>query len=103
MQKDLHVKITQMLQAIEPSAEVFLYGIMTKGKGLHQKQLDFLILLDGEINSARSDRIRHLFYSVEKETNHHCHIIIKNRKEWNNPNQNKVPLHTRLKHEGIYL
>ena len=101
MNKDIHAAIMKMLLPIEPTAELILHGISSTGKGKHSQERDFLILVDGEIDSVRIDRIKHLFYSVEKETGHPCTVIIKNRLEWNNPKQKKLSFSARLKEGGI--
>jgi len=69
-------KVKKTVTGIEPSAEVFLFGSRPETILPSFSDWDFLVLVDGKVDSVRVDRIRHLLYEIEWETgeviSHHC-------------------------------
>jgi uncharacterized protein len=97
----LKVKIS--ILSIEPSAEVFLFGSRARNDFSEFSDWDFLVLVDGEVDTPRVDRIRHALYEIEWETGEVISTIIKSRKLWNHPDYFIVPLHKSVAREGILL
>ena len=58
-----HVK--QTVHEIEPDADIILYGSRARGDARPESDWDFLILLDGVVDDARTDAIRHRLYDIE--------------------------------------
>ena len=59
--------------------------------------------MDGEVTTARADKIRHSLYEIEWETGEVISTIVKSRQLWNDPNYRIVPLHKAVEREGILL
>ena len=73
-------KIKQAVQAIEPQAQIFLYGSRARGDAQPDSDWDILILVDGITNPARTSQIRRQIYEIEWETEEVlCTIIRSNR------------------------
>ena len=68
MKEDLLKKVKEALVEIEPSAEIYLYGSRARHDSREDSDWDFLILVDGVVDTARTDRIRHRLYEIEWET-----------------------------------
>lgn len=96
-------KVKISVLQVEPSAEVILFGSRARNDFSKFSDWDFLVLVDGEINSARIDKIRHLLYEIEWETGEVISTIVKSRQLWNNPDYRVVPLHKSVEREGILL
>lgn len=96
-------KVKELVLSIEPSAEVFLFGSRARNDFTEFSDWDFLVLVDGEVDSARVDRIRHLLYEIEWDTGEVISSIVKSRRLWNNPDYRVVPLHKSVEREGILL
>jgi uncharacterized protein len=60
-----HVK--QSIHEIAPDADIILYGSRARGDAHPESDWDFLILLDGVVDDARTDAIRHRLYDIEWE------------------------------------
>jgi predicted nucleotidyltransferase len=96
-------KVKSTILCIEPSAEVILYGSRVRNDYTEYSDWDFLVLVDGDVNSERTDRIRHALYEVEWESGEVISSIIRNRKVWNSPKYQVIPLHSTVELEGIRI
>ncbi|MDD5673739.1 MAG: nucleotidyltransferase domain-containing protein [Chitinivibrionales bacterium] len=103
MKDILLLKVKEAVVQLEPSAEVILYGSRARNDFREYSDWDFLILVDGTVDTARVDRIRHLLYEIEWETGEVISTIVKSRQLWNNPDYRIVPLHKSVEREGILL
>jgi predicted nucleotidyltransferase len=96
-------KVKNVVKQIEPSAEIILYGSRAR-KDFHEgSDWDFLILVDGIVDTVRTDRIRHAIYDVELETDEILSSIVKSRQEWLSPKFRIIPLHENVEREGIVI
>jgi predicted nucleotidyltransferase len=96
-------KVKESVLKIEPSAEVFLFGSRARDGYREYSDWDFLVLVDGEVDTARTDRIRHSLYEIELDTGEVISTIVKSRQLWNSPDYRIVPLHRSVEREGIRL
>jgi uncharacterized protein len=103
MEKLLLIKVKKCVLDIEPTAEVFLFGSRARNDFTEFSDWDFLVLVDGEVTTARADRIRHSLYEIEWETGEVISTIVKSKTLWNDPRYRIVPLHQSIEREGILL
>jgi uncharacterized protein len=96
-------KVKKTVLEIEPSAEVILYGSRARDDYQEHSDWDFLVLLDGPVDTARTDRIRNALFDIELETDQVISSIVRSRKEWNSPKYSVVPLHKNVEREGINI
>jgi predicted nucleotidyltransferase len=96
-------KVKNAVRQIEPSAEIILYGSRARNDFREYSDWDFLVLLDGPVDTARTDRVRHVLFEIELDTDQVISSIIRNRQEWNSPKYSVVPLHRNVEREGILL
>jgi len=103
MKSELLDRVKSAVKKIEPSAEIILYGSRAR-KDFHEgSDWDFLILVDDIVDTGRTDRIRHVIYNVELETNEILSSIVKSRQEWQSPKFRIIPLHENVEREGIVI
>jgi len=100
---ELPEKVKNAVRQIEPSAEIILYGSRARNDFREYSDWDFLVLVDGEVDTARVDRVRHLLFDIELDTGEVISSIVKNRQMWNSPEYSVVPLHRNVEREGILL
>ena len=103
MKSALLDKVKNAVRQIEPSAEIILYGSRAREDFHESSDWDFLILVDGIVDSIRTDRVRHAIYNVELETNEILSSIVKSLQEWQSPKFRSIPLHENVDREGIVI
>jgi hypothetical protein len=103
MKSEIPDRVKSLVAEIDPSAELYLYGEQCRGDCKNGTDWDFLILLDGPLDSARLDLIRHQLYKVSCDAGKEINVVFKGRQEWNSPENKNVPLYKRIRREGIAL
>lgn len=103
MRDEILKQVKKTVLKIEPSAEVILYGSRARDDYLEHSDWDFLVLVDGSVDTTRTDRIRHALFEIELETDQIISSIIRSRQEWNSPKYSVVPLHKNVEREGIHI
>ena len=101
MKDTLSIKVKEAVVKLEPSAEVILYGSRARNDFREYSDWDFLILVDGPVDTARTDRIRRVLFEIELDTDQIISSIIRSRQDWNSPRYSVVPLHKNVEREGI--
>jgi uncharacterized protein len=96
-------KVKEAVILLEPSAEVILYGSRARDDFREYSDWDFLVLVDGPVDTVRTDRIRRVLFDIELDTDQIINSIIRSRQEWNSPKYSVVPLHRNVEREGIRL
>ena len=102
-QDELLEQVKQAVRDMEPNAEIILYGSRSRGHAVSESDWDFIILVDGPLNDARIDKIRHRLYEIEWESGEIISYIVRNRLEWNSGPYQAMPFHKRVEQEGVRL
>ena len=95
------VKLT--VHEIEPDADIILYGSRARGDAHAESDWDFLILLDGAVDDARTDAIRHRLYEIEWDAGEVLSSIVRSRQEWDTPLHQVTPLSKVIREQGILI
>jgi predicted nucleotidyltransferase len=95
--------IKEAVIAVEPGAEITLYGSRSRGDSTPESDWDLLILIDDDINDERIDRIRYQLYEIEWESGEIISSIIRNRRKWHNSPYNTMPFYNKVENEGVLL
>ncbi len=101
--EELLEQVRQAIREVEPVAEIILYGSRSRGDAVRESDWDFLILVNGPLSDARTDRVRHRLYEVEWESGEIISSIVRNREQWNSDLYQAMPFHQRVVLEGIRL
>ena len=103
MREEILRKVKEAVLQLETSADVILYGSRARDDYREYSDWDFLILLDGQIDTKRIDRIRYALYEIELDTDQIISSIVRSREEWDSPRYSVVPLHRNIEREGISI
>ncbi len=101
--KGLRGPIRQAVRAVEPGAEIILYGSRARGDAGPESDWDLLILVDGPVDGDRKTAIRHRLYEVEWDSDEVLTSIIFSREDWNSPLYRAMPFHQNVDQDGISL
>jgi uncharacterized protein len=101
--EDMLDRVKGAVRAIEPDAEIILYGSRSRGEFVSESDWDFLILVSGHLDDKRVDAIRHRLYEVEWECGEVISSIVRRREEWHSELYKSIPFHRRVEQEGIRL
>ena len=101
--KELLEQVKQTVHEIEPDADIILYGSRARGDAHAESDWDFLILLDGMVDDARTDAIRHRLYDIEWDAGEVLSSIVRSRQEWDTPLYQVTPLSKVIREQGIRI
>jgi uncharacterized protein len=101
--EELLDQVKRAVRAVEPGAEIILYGSRSRGEAVSESDWDFLILVSGHLDDKRVDTIRHRLYEVEWECGEVISSIVRSREEWHSSLYQSIPFHQRVEQEGIRL
>lgn len=100
---ELLEQVKQAVHEIEPDADIILYGSRARGDAHAESDWDFLILLDGAVDDARTDAIRHRLYEIEWDCGEVLSSIVRSRQEWGTPLHQVTPLSKVIREQGILI
>ena len=100
---ELLERVKQAVHEVEPAADIVLYGSRARGDARAESDWDFLILLDGVVDEARTDAIRHRLYEIEWDCGEVLCSIVRNRQEWDSSVQQATPFAKILREQGIRM
>ena len=101
--EELLDQVKKAVRAVEPDAEIILYGSRSRGEFVAESDWDFLILVSGHLDDKRVDAIRHRLYEVEWECGEVISSIVRRREEWHSDLYRSIPFHRQVEQEGIRL
>lgn len=96
-------QIKHAVHAIEPDAEIILYGSRARGDAQPDSDWDLLILVDGVVDWKRKQKIRHSVFEIELEYDEVLLSLVHSHTEWDSPLYLAMPLHKNISREGIRL
>jgi uncharacterized protein len=99
----LRDSIREAVHAVEPGAEIILYGSRARGDAGPESDWDLLILVEGPVDGARKSAIRHRLYEVEWAMDEVLTSIIFNRDDWHSPLYRAMPFHRNVDRDGVSL
>ena len=99
----LREPIRSAVHAVEPGAEIILYGSRARGDAGPDSDWDLLILVDGLVDNARKSAIRNQLYEVEWTLGEVLTSTIYSRQDWNSPLYRAMPFHQNVDRDGLLL
>lgn len=96
-------RIRETVHAVEPTAQIILYGSRARGDAAPDSDWDLLVLLDGDATDARVRKVRHHVYELEWETDTVLSTAVRSKDAWDSDYARIVPFWQNVKREGIPL
>lgn len=101
--KNIILKIKQLVSLSEPTATVILFGSYARGENNKYSDFDILILVDiDKVSYSDEKRIKDPLYDLEFETGKVISPVIISRKDWEK-RHSITPFYKNIKAEGISL
>lgn len=103
IERDLLVRCKRAIQAVDPTADVILYGSRARGDADDDSDYDLLILTDGDSGLKREDMFRQSLYPLELETGAVLSVMAYNRQVWATPLYREMPFGKNVIRDGLLL
>jgi len=94
--------IRHSISAIDPEAEVILYGSRARGDERSDSDWDILILTDYAVNLNKEKEFRDKLYDLELETGESLSIFVYSKNDWQT-RQRITPFYENVTQEGVRL
>lgn len=101
--EELLARVKQVVHAVEPEADILLYGSRARGDAQAESDWDFLILLDGSVDDTRTDRVRHQLYELEWDSGEVLSAIVRSYEVWNSPLYQVTPFAQNVQAQGVVV
>ncbi len=84
-----------------PTAKIILYGSKTRGDFDKESDIDVLVLLENDVDTALEEEIINLAYDIELEYDVVFGLLIESKTFWDSDLANAMPIHWNIDREGI--
>ena len=101
--EELLKRIKSDILAIEPSAEIILFGSRARGDAREASDWDVLVLVDGVVDRLRKEKLISYIYNIELEYEVCLSTFLKSKIEWETPFNQASALNNNIEEEGIHL
>ena len=94
-------RVREAVKAIEPDAQIILYGSRARGDAEPDSDWDLLVILDGRVDGRRASSVRHAIYAVEREVGEVFATMVRSRDKWESDLYRAMPFHVSVEREGV--
>jgi predicted nucleotidyltransferase len=102
-EKRLLERCRDIVLAIEPDAQIILYGSRAKGSSEPDSDYDILVLVDSFLTRKLEDRISFAIYDLEYEADAILSVHIYEKRFFQSPLGRVMPLFNNVRREGIRI
>ncbi len=99
----LRRRIRETIHAVEPGAQVILYGSRARGDALPDSDWDLLILVGGSVDHERKKPIWDRLYELELDIEELLCPVVLSRQDWDSPLYRAMPFRQNVDREGFIL
>jgi uncharacterized protein (UPF0332 family)/predicted nucleotidyltransferase len=96
-------RIRDTVRAVEPGAEIILYGSRARGDAGPESDWDLLVLLDGPVDRRREGAVRDRLFDLGLETATVLSVMVHSQDEWSSPRRRAMPFYANVMYDGIVL
>jgi predicted nucleotidyltransferase len=96
-------RIKAAVRAVEPDAEVWLFGSQARGDARPESDWDVLILLDGPVDDEREKTLRRRLFDLELEAGEAISALVYARDEWHSEPRRSSSFYGNVHDEAIQL
>ena len=103
VEKDLLLRCKRTIRAMDPTADLILFGSRARGDAEADSDYDLLILTDGDSGLKREDSFRRSLYPLQLETGAMLSIMAINRQIWDSTLYREMPFGRNVRRDGVVL
>jgi predicted nucleotidyltransferase len=94
---------SKILRERLPVARLVLFGSKARGNDEEDSDIDLLILVDADVDTALRRQIRNALYGVQREMDVFFGEMVVAAKEWDEGIYQAMPIHYEIDREGALL
>ena len=101
--RDILIKLKEIIHVIVPTATVLLYGSVARGTQDEESDYDVLILTDAPLSTKEEDAVTDAFYDLELERGIVISTLFYTKDFWAAPLAQVMPFHQRVQEDGVVI
>ncbi len=101
--RDILIKLKEIVHLIIPTATVLLYGSVARGTQDEESDYDVLILTDAPLSTKEEDAVTDAVYDLELEQGIVISTLFYSKDFWAAPLAQVMPFHQRVQEDGVVI
>jgi len=101
--RDILIRLKEIIHVIVPTATVLLYGSVARGTQDEESDYDVLILTDAPLSTKEEDAVTDSFYDLELEQGIVISTLFYTKDFWAAPRAQVLPFHQRVQEDGVVI
>ena len=101
--RDILIKLKEIVRLIIPTATVLLYGSVARGAQDEESDYDVLILTDAPLSTKEEDAVTDAVYDLELEQGIVVSTLFYTKNFWAAPLAQVLPFHQRVREDGVVI
>lgn len=101
--RDILIRVKDIVRLIIPTATLLLYGSVARGTQDLESDYDVLILTDATLSTKEEDAVTDAVYNLELEQGIVISTLFYTRDFWAAPLAQVMPFHQRVQEDGVVI
>lgn len=101
--RDILIRLKEIVRVIIPTATVLLYGSVARGTQDEESDYDVLILTDAPLSTKEEDDVTDAVYNLELEQGIVVSTLFYTKDFWAAPLAQVLPFHQRVQEDGVVI
>jgi predicted nucleotidyltransferase len=101
--RDILIKLKEIVHVIIPTATVLLYGSVARGTQDEESDYDVLILTDAPLSTKEEDSVTDAVYDLELDRGIVISTLFYTKDFWAAPIAQVLPFHQRVREDGVVI
>jgi predicted nucleotidyltransferase len=101
--RDILIKLKEIVHVIIPTATVLLYGSVARGTQDEDSDYDVLILTDAPLSTKEEDSVTDAVYDLELDRGIVISTLFYTKDFWAAPIAQVLPFHQRVREDGVVI